>query len=103
MNKAVSILGDSVLKFGSTLPLNSLLTPYNCCIFQVSITLGILYWKLGISAVIGGLFVVVCAPLMYFLGVWMSKMQKKVLVSTCCLDQYKLLWFEYTIYKVVLI
>ncbi|XP_076452886.1 ATP-binding cassette sub-family C member 9-like [Babylonia areolata] len=49
---------------------------------QVSITLTILYWKLGISAVIGGLFVVVCAPVMYFLGVCMSKMQKKVLVHS---------------------
>ncbi|XP_070204431.1 ATP-binding cassette sub-family C member 9-like [Littorina saxatilis] len=49
---------------------------------QVTIALGILYWKLGISAVIGGLFVVVCAPVMYFLGVCMSKMQKKVLVQS---------------------
>ncbi|KAL8596886.1 hypothetical protein ACOMHN_065836 [Nucella lapillus] len=49
---------------------------------QVSITLGILYWKLGISAVIGGLFVVVCAPVMYCLGVCMSRMQKKVLIQS---------------------
>ncbi|KAK7499155.1 hypothetical protein BaRGS_00009702 [Batillaria attramentaria] len=49
---------------------------------QVSITLAILYIKLGISALIGGLFVVVCAPIMYFLGVWMSRMQKKVLVQS---------------------
>ncbi|PVD32870.1 hypothetical protein C0Q70_08317 [Pomacea canaliculata] len=49
---------------------------------QVIITLGILYMKLGISAVIGGLFVVFCAPFMYLFGVCMSKIQKKVLVQS---------------------
>ena len=58
----------------------SLIHPVFYGIFQVGLALAILYWKLGYAAVIGGLFVVVCAPLMYFLGVWMSKMQKKVLV-----------------------
>lgn len=56
----------------------------NCfALFQVIITLGILYMKLGISAVIGGLFVVFCAPFMYLFGVCMSKIQKKVLVRHC--------------------
>lgn len=66
-------------------------------LFQVIITLGILYMKFGISAVIGGLFVVFCAPFMYLFGVCMSKIQKKVLVRHCqflheCIMQLFSLW-----------
>lgn len=41
----------------------------------------LMYYKLGISAVIGGLVIILSAPAQYFLGRAMSKIQKKVMVN----------------------
>ncbi|XP_035824447.1 ATP-binding cassette sub-family C member 9 isoform X2 [Aplysia californica] len=49
---------------------------------QVSLSLLLMYYKLGLAAVIGGLFVICAAPLMYLLGVCMSRMQKKVMLHS---------------------
>ena len=40
-----------------------------------------MYYKLGISAVIGALVIILSAPAHFFLGKATSKVQKKVLVS----------------------
>ncbi|KAK6191316.1 hypothetical protein SNE40_003038 [Patella caerulea] len=46
---------------------------------QVILALGFLYYKLGISALIGGSVVILAAPIMYGLGLAMSKLQKRVM------------------------
>ena len=40
-----------------------------------------MYFKLGVSAVLGGLLIIVAAPVQIFIGRGMSNMQKKVMVS----------------------
>ena len=49
--------------------------------FQVIIALVLMYFKLGVSAVLGGLLIIVAAPVQIFIGRGMSNMQKKVMVS----------------------
>ncbi|GFN95555.1 canalicular multispecific organic anion transporter 1 [Plakobranchus ocellatus] len=49
---------------------------------QVAVALFLMYYKMGISALIGGLFVILAGPAMYFLGVAMSVVQKKGLVHS---------------------
>ncbi|KAL3856342.1 hypothetical protein ACJMK2_011111, partial [Sinanodonta woodiana] len=46
---------------------------------QLVIALILMYFKLGISAVIGGLLVIISAPFQIMIGHGMSKMQKKVM------------------------
>lgn len=41
-----------------------------------------MYFKLGISAVVGGLLIVLAAPVQIFVGRGMSQMQKKVMVGS---------------------
>ncbi|XP_046564179.1 ATP-binding cassette sub-family C member 9-like [Haliotis rubra] len=50
--------------------------------FQVFVTIILLYFRMGWSAVIGGMFVVLCGPLIYIVGVIMSRLQKKLLVQS---------------------
>ncbi|KAK6967355.1 ATP-binding cassette sub-family C member 9 [Biomphalaria glabrata] len=49
---------------------------------QVALSLLIMYYKLGLAALIGGLFVIAAGPVMYFLGVAMSNIQKKIMVHS---------------------
>ena len=50
--------------------------------FQVIVALTLMYFKLGISALLGGLLIVVAAPIQIFVGRGMSQMQKKVMVGS---------------------
>ncbi|KAH9525654.1 ATP-binding cassette sub- C member 8 [Bulinus truncatus] len=49
---------------------------------QVALSLLIMYYKLGLAALIGGLFVIAAGPVMYLLGVAMSRMQKIMMVHS---------------------
>ena len=49
---------------------------------QVIVALTLMYFKLGISALLGGLLIVVAAPIQIFVGRGMSQMQKKVMVGS---------------------
>ncbi|GFR90705.1 ATP-binding cassette transporter sub-family C member 9 [Elysia marginata] len=49
---------------------------------QVVLALLLMYWKLGVPALIGGLFVILAGPVMYFIGVAMSRVQKRGLVHS---------------------
>ncbi|BFZ18446.1 hypothetical protein BsWGS_21482 [Bradybaena similaris] len=49
---------------------------------QVGLSLLIMYLKLGLPGLIGGVFVICAGPIMYLLGVAMSRMQKKNMVHS---------------------
>ena len=57
-----------------------------------------MYLKLGVSAVVGGLVIVLSAPVQFFVGRGMSKMQKKVMV-TPSLVSYLTLYYTVLIFN----
>ena len=60
----------------------------------------LMYWKLGVPALIGGLFVILAGPVMYFIGVAMSVVQKKGLVSWCTFIADFRLYIPHFLYSV---
>jgi hypothetical protein len=53
-----------------------------------------MYFKLGVSAVIGGLLIVLSAPAQVYVGRGMSSTQKKVMVNFIVFQPYKAHWVQ---------
>lgn len=54
-------------------------------IFQVLIGFVLLYVKLGVSALISGMLIVLMVPVQYYIGSRLARVQKKMMVTHLCL------------------
>lgn len=63
-------------------------------LFQIVVGVILLYYLLGISALIGATVIAVLAPVQYFVATKLSQAQKSTLVRSLCTQQNDRLLFE---------